>query len=84
MRGKHKLLCDAERFLEELVKPREAMAEKELSFLLGYYTHLVTDAEYHRFAIDGERICAAMQRIMACPPLAKKASGKENSWETVK
>ena len=79
-----KSLGDGERFLAEFVAPKEPLEAKEASFLLGYYAHLVTDAEYRSFTRDGERLRAAFARISSCPALCEKALGMAKDWETVK
>ena len=51
MSADRKIATDCERFYQEYIKNRkhEIGSEQELAFLLGYYAHLVTDAEFQRY-----------------------------------
>lgn len=86
MSGTKKAGGDAERFLEEYVIKRmdKVRSNEEFSFLLGYYSHLVTDAEYQRMTRDPERVSEVWKRIDADPEISARALGMERSWDTVK
>ncbi|HBA49582.1 MAG TPA: hypothetical protein DCZ91_17660 [Lachnospiraceae bacterium] len=86
MSGERKKASDCDRFYKEyIVDRRENIAtDEEYSFLLGYWSHLITDAEYQRFIRDEERVAAAWKRIMKHPALNKRASEMEKSWDSVK
>ena len=86
MSGAKKVGSDAERFLEEYVLKRidKIMSREEFSFLLGYYSHLVADAEYQRMTRDPERVSEVWKRIDADPEISARAQGMERSWDTVK
>ncbi len=58
--------------------------KEELSFLLGYYAHLITDAELQRTIRDGERVAAVWKRLKAIPELCRQAEGMEETWDSVK
>ncbi len=79
-----KASSDCDRFLHEYVEVKEGMDAKEESFLLGYYAHLITDAEFQRFIRDEERIRATWQRIGEHPVLREQAKGMEENWDSVK
>lgn len=86
MSGERKKASDCGRFYKEYIEGRreDIETEEEYSFLLGYWSHLITDAEYQSFIRDEERVAAAWKRIMKYPALNKRASGLEESWDSVK
>ena len=81
-----KVAADCERFLDEyIVKRKDKIgSESELSFLLGYYAHLVADAEFQRYIRDEERVAASWQRIKNDSELAPKAVGMEENFDSAK
>lgn len=86
MSGSKKAASDADLFCEEYIIKRrdEIKSDEEYSFLLGYYAHLIADAEYQRFIRDDERVKAVWQRIKADKSLYAKAAGYPEDWDTVK
>lgn len=86
MSGDRKQASDCDRFYKEYIEGRREYIEtdEEYSFLLGYWSHLITDAEYQRFTRDEERVAAAWKRIMNHPILCQKASGMGESWDSIK
>lgn len=86
MTGEKKKASDCFRFCEEYIIGRQdrIRTEEELSFLLGYYTHLITDAELQRITRDPGRIAAAWARAKQFPELAEKAKGMEETWDGFK
>lgn len=46
MNGKSKLTVDYEGFFDEYIKDKEFDSNEHSSFLLGYYSHLITDIEF--------------------------------------
>lgn len=86
MSSARKTADDAKRFYREYYEQRQAAhaSTHELSFLLGYYAHLVTDAEFQRCLRDRERVSSVWQRIRKHPVLAEKAAGLPETWDTVK
>ena len=85
MTGKKKTFDDCDRFLNEYFAPRAQKAShEEYSFLLGYWAHLIADAEFQRYIRDEERVCASWKRIKADPELAARAEGMEETWDSVK
>ena len=86
MNGRRKTAEDCKEFYNKYVLSRadEIKTKEEQSFLLGYYSHLITDAELQRTIRDPERVAAAWERIKKVPELAEKASGQPEDWDTVK
>ncbi len=84
MGADRKNAADCQRFVHEYLLPRNPQSLQEASFLWGYYTHLVTDAEFQCTIRDGERVRAAWQRIQAIPELAAASEGLPESWDSVK
>ena len=81
-----KVAADCERFYEEYIESRrnQIEKEKELSFLLGYYAHLVADAEFQRWIRDPERVVLSWARIKAHPVLSNEIEGMPENWDSVK
>ena len=50
--GQHLNISFSDRFLHEYVEKKEKIDNREESFLLGYYAHLITDAECQRYIRD--------------------------------
>ena len=86
MSAKRKAAADCERFFDEYIEARRHQIdpEKEYSFLLGYYAHLVTDAEFQRFTRDADRVTACWERIRAHPALSVQSEGLPETWDSVK
>ena len=88
MRGERKAVTDVDAFCEEyILKRRDKIAPgEEYSFLLGYYTHLITDAVFQESIRDKDRVAAAWTRIKADEELMERARelALEENWENVK
>ncbi len=84
MGDKRKVATDCNRFLHEYVEGKEKLDNQEESFLLGYYAHLITDAEFQRYIRDDERVKASWIRIKKHPELGKLSVGMEETWDAVK
>ncbi len=84
MGGGRKTASDCDRFLHEFIERKENLDIKEASFLLGYYAHLITDAEFQRFIRDEARVKTAWDRIKKHPILREQADGMEETWDSVK
>ena len=86
MSGAKKDGGDAEMFLEEYVLKRIDMivSNEEFSFLLGYYSHLVADAEYQRMTRDPERVSQVWKRIDGDSEISACAQCMERTWDSVK
>ncbi|MCR4793301.1 MAG: zinc dependent phospholipase C family protein [Lachnospiraceae bacterium] len=86
MNGRRKTADDSKEFYDKYVLSRmdDIKTTEELSFLLGYYSHLITDAEIQRIIRDPGRVAAAWERIKKVPELTEKAAGQPEDWDTVK
>ncbi len=86
MSAERKKASDCDRFFKEYIENRrqEIETKEEYSFLMGYYSHLITDAEFQRFIRDEGRVAAAWKRIKQCPALLEKSSGMPENWDSVK
>lgn len=84
MTSGRKVAADCERFLHEYVEKKIISGVQEESFLLGYYAHLITDAEFQRFIRDEKRVKASWNRIKQHHELREKATGMEENWDSIK
>lgn len=84
MTAGRKNAADCQRFIHEYLLPRNPQTIEEASFLWGYYTHLVTDAEFQRTIRDEKRVQAVWDRITAIPELAGRSKGMPETWDSVK
>lgn len=86
MSGQRKTASDCDSFCDEyVIKRRDKIkSEEEFSFLLGYYSHLIADAEYQRFIRDKKRVKAMWQRIKADKLLSEKAYGYPENFDSAK
>lgn len=77
MSADRKIATDCDRFYNEYIASRkeEIDTEQEMSFLLGYYAHLIADAEFQRYIRETERVSLAWERIKEHPVLSQKAKG---------
>lgn len=86
MSADRKNAADCEKFYKEYIENRKykIASKTELSFFLGYYSHLVTDAEFQRYIRDSQRVKNVWERIKRCPKLSGKASSMPHDWDSVK
>lgn len=84
MTSGRKVAADCDRFLYEYIQKKEIASAQEESFLLGYYAHLITDAEFQRHIRDENRVKATWDRIKLHPELKEKAMGMDENWDSVK
>ena len=86
MSADRKVASDCDRFYQEYIEIRkhEIDTEQEFSFLLGYYAHLVADAEFQRYIRDPERVASAWSRIQQHPVLSSQTAGMPEDWDSVK
>lgn len=76
---------DPESFYTQYIKDKHYLSQEHYSFLLGYYSHLITDIQYHEgFTRDPKRLQACYDRIKADPEMAKKLQGLPETIETLK
>ena len=84
MRGKRKSFDDCEDFYRTIVAPRSSAGAEEFSFLLGYYSHLLTDAAFAAMIRAGERVKSAWRRMMADERLRQMAEGMPEKFDSIK
>ncbi len=86
MSNDRKVAADCEKFYDEYIANRkhEIDTNQELSFLLGYYAHLLADAEFQRHIRDTQRVASAWTRIKQHPILSCRANGLPENWDSVK
>lgn len=86
MSAERKKASDCDRFYREYIENRkqEIRTGEEYSFLMGYYSHLITDAEFQRYTRDENRVAAAWKRIRKHPVLSQKSFGMPENWDSVK
>lgn len=86
MSEKRKTAADCDRFYQEYIRKRtgDIKTEEQYSFLMGYYAHLIADAEFQRYVRDERRVASAWKRIKKHPILSEKVVGMQEDWDTVK
>ncbi len=86
MSGKRKTASDCDPFCDEYIISRksEIHSKEQYAFLLGYYAHLITDAEFQRYIRDEQRVADAWTRIKAAVHLYEQVKGYPEDWDTVK
>lgn len=74
MQTERKKASDCNRFFDYILSwMYEIESKEELSFLLGYYSHLITDAELKRTISDEKRVADCWKLIKAIPELYAKS-----------
>jgi len=82
MTGVSKATADYESFYRRYVKPGQT---RELyAFYLGYYAHLITDAEFHMFLHDESRLRFCFERANSDADIREMIAGKPEAFETLK
>lgn len=86
MSGERKAVSDSDRFYQEYIEKRlcDIKTKEEYSFLMGYYSHLITDAEFLRIIRDERRIASVWERIKRHPVLCEKSFGMPQTWDSLK
>lgn len=86
MSGERKASSDCERFYQEYIYNRKHKVDskQEMSFLLGYYAHLLADAEFQRYIRDPKRVASSWKRIKKHPTLCGAIDGLPENWDSVK
>ena len=86
MSSDRKTETDSDRFYHEYIENREDQIRdhKEKSFLLGYYAHLIVDAEFSKYMRDTDRIASVWKRIQEHPVLSQKAENLPQCWDSIK
>jgi len=86
MRDGKKDLIGAERFFQSYALPcvHEPASREKLSFMLGYYVHLIADVAYPAFVHDEERVGRMWNRFLHDERLRSDAQTLSPSWEHAK
>ena len=84
MRGKRKSFSDCEDFRAAMIVPRKDADIAEFSFLLGYYSHLLTVAASQSMIRDEKRVAAAWERVLADDKLREMAKGMTPDFDSIK
>ena len=86
MQGKRKKASDCDAFCDEYILKRKdkIKSAEEYSFLLGYYSHLITDAAFQAMIREEDRVRAAWMRIKADKELSIASAGMDETWDSVK
>ena len=86
MEGAQKKASDCDAFYEEyLVKRKDRIqSAEEYAFLMGYYTHLITDAAFQKMTRDEERVKAVWKRIKEKKDLREQSAGMAETWDNAK
>lgn len=84
MKGKSKLTVDYEGFFNEYIKNKEFDSNEHISFLLGYYSHLVTDVEFQKFIRDDKRVKNIFSRVKSKKELYKEIMDYPQEFDTLK
>jgi len=86
MSKRRKVSSDCESFFNDyfLEHTESNISIEHYSFLLGYYVHLITDAEFQWYIRDDNRVKAVWRRINKNEDLHAKAKGCSEDWDSVK
>ncbi|MBE6113448.1 MAG: hypothetical protein E7191_00030 [Erysipelotrichaceae bacterium] len=85
MKGEMKDTSDPETFYVQYIQDQKFLSQEHYSYLLGYYSHLITDIMYHEaFSRDPKRIQTCFKRIKTDPEMAKKIEGYPETFDTLK
>ena len=86
MQGERKKASDCDAFRDQYILGRKEKVQsaEEFAFLLGYYSHLITDVAFQAFLRDEERVKAAWRRIKADSQLGPASAGMEETWDAIK
>ncbi len=85
MQGNRKKASDCDAFCEQyILKRKDKISAEEYAFLLGYYSHLITDAAFQAMIRDEDRVRAVWMRIKADEELNVIGAGMDETWDSVK
>lgn len=86
MQGERKKASDCEAFCDKYILKRKdkIKSPEEYAFLLGYYSHLITDAAFQAMIRDEDRVRAVWMRIKADEKLSVAGAGMDETWDSVK
>ncbi len=84
MSGKSKLTADYEGFFNKYIRDNEIESREQYAFLLGYYSHLITDVEFQRFVREENRVKNLFKRIKNNTKMNEKIQGYPEDYDTIK
>lgn len=86
MQSERKKASDCDAFRDEyILKHKDKIqSAEEYAFLLGYYSHLITDAAFQAMIRDEDRVNAVWMRIKADEELCAASAGMDETWDSVK
>lgn len=67
-----------------LKRKEKIKSAEEYAFLLGYYSHLITDAAFQAMIRDEDRVRSVWMRIKADEELSVTGAGMDETWDSVK
>lgn len=84
MSGKRKNMADCDSFYDLYIKNREFSSNEHFSFILGYYSHLITDVKWIEYMRDEDRVEACFERIKNKQELRERLLGLPEEYDTIK
>ena len=84
MQSSRKEASDCDVFLRDYLWKQKVVSKEHYSFLLGYYSHLIADAEFQRMIRDSKRVEDVWMRIKADSELREKSKGYPEDWDSAK
>lgn len=86
MSGTKKADSDSDTFYQKYIVTHNSklISTKHYSFLLGYYSHLLTDFAFQRFIRDETRVRAVWLRIKQDENLKLRTAGYHENWDSIK
>lgn len=84
MKGNSKLTADYERFFDEYIRKTEFTSDEHKAFLLGYYSHLITDVEFQKFVRKEERIRNIYVRLKRHEEMYRQIKDFPEDYDTLK
>ena len=86
MQSKRKKASDCDAFCNEYILKRKdkIKSAEEYAFLLGYYSHLITDAAFQAMIRNEDRVRTVWMRIEADEELSIACAGMDETWDSVK
>ena len=86
MQAARKKPSDCDLFCEEYIirRKNEINSAEEYAFLIGYYSHLLTDVAFQAMTRNADRLEAAWNRIRIDEEYRKASIGMEETWDAIK
>lgn len=86
MQSKRKKASDCDAFCDEYILKRKdkIKSAEEYAFLLGYYSHLITDAAFQAMIRDEDRVRETWRRIKSDEKFSAACAGMDETWDSVK